>query len=63
MHLHQIIDRKQLDTTHVTERQGSPFTLVCTKTNSSYGLAMKFYKQDLVYLARIQQIMDWHEAL
>ena len=63
MHLHQIIDRKQLDTTHVTERQGSPFTLVCTKTNSSYELAMKFYKQDLVYQARIQQIMDWHEAL
>ncbi len=31
-HLHQTIDRLGLDMTHVTERQGSPQTLVCTKT-------------------------------
>jgi hypothetical protein len=35
-HLHQVIDSRQLDTTHVTERLGRPFTLVCTKTTASY---------------------------
>ena len=37
-HLHQQIDKHRLDLTHVTERQGSPQTLVCTKTQASYEL-------------------------
>jgi predicted 2-oxoglutarate/Fe(II)-dependent dioxygenase YbiX len=35
-HLHRVIDEKKLDTTHVTERRGRPYTLVCTKTIASY---------------------------
>ena len=63
MHLHQLIDRKQLDTTHVTERTGRPYTLVCTKTTASYEAALKIYRQSLNHLASMQQMLDWHEAL
>ena len=35
-HLHGQIEHHGLDLTHVTERQGSPQTLVCTKTRRSY---------------------------
>lgn len=36
-HLHNIIDHGRYDLTHVTERRGRPYTLVCTKTRDSYG--------------------------
>ena len=35
-HLHQIIDGKKLDTTHVTDAKAGPIRLVCTKTQASY---------------------------
>jgi hypothetical protein len=35
-HLHQQIERHGLDMTHVTERQGSPQTLLCTKTRRTF---------------------------
>lgn len=35
-HLHQIIDKENPDLTHVTERKGSPYTLVCTKTRTTW---------------------------
>jgi hypothetical protein len=40
-HLHQIIDRHGCDLTHITDRRGSPQTLVCTKTTASYEAAYK----------------------
>ena len=52
-HLHQIIDGNRCDLTHVTERRGSPFTLVCTKTTASYGAACKIHERDLQNLSRI----------
>ena len=52
-HLHQIIDGNSCDLTHVTERRGSPFTLVCTKTTASYGAACKIHERDLKNLTRI----------
>jgi len=52
-HLHQIIDGNLCDLTHVTERCGSPFTLVCTKTTASYEAACKIHKRDLQNLSRI----------
>ncbi len=52
-HLHQIIDRAHCDCTHVTQRGGSPCTLVCTKTNSSYQAARQVYQRDVKNLARI----------
>jgi hypothetical protein len=39
--LHQTIERLGLDMTHVTERKGSPYTLVLTKTRASYERACK----------------------
>jgi hypothetical protein len=52
-HLHQIIDTNHCDLTHVTERRGSPFTLVCTKTTASYEAACKIHERDLQNLSHI----------
>ena len=46
-HLHQIIDRQQLDIKHVTERRGRPFTLVCTKTRASHKRRLTEYAKDV----------------
>ena len=62
-HLHQIIDRNQLDTTHVTERRGRPYTLVCRKTQGSYERALKAHRVDLVHLAQIERLLDWCAGL
>jgi hypothetical protein len=55
-HLHQVIDRKGLDTTHVTERSGRPFTLVCTKTSATYDRALKAHQVDLDHLAAMRKL-------
>lgn len=62
-HLHQVIDGKKLDTTHVTERSGRPYTLVCTKTKASYERALKAHQVDLDHLAKIRKLLEWHEGL
>jgi hypothetical protein len=62
-HLHQVIEQKKLDTTHVTERRGSPHTLVCTKTTASYQEALKAHKVDLDHLAKMRKLLAWHERL
>lgn len=46
-HLHQIIDRCRLDLTHVTERRGKPYTLVCTKTRASHERRLAEYAEDV----------------
>ena len=46
-HLHQAIDDRGLDIEHVTERRGSPFTLVCTKTRASYRRRLTEYAEDI----------------
>ena len=46
-HLHQIIDRHRLDLEHVTERRGSPYTLVCTKTRASHERRLAEYAGDV----------------
>jgi hypothetical protein len=55
-HLHDVIDGDRCDLTHVTERTGRPYTLVCTKTSASYGRASNIYERDLKSLARIMDI-------
>jgi hypothetical protein len=55
-HLHQQIDKHRLDLTHVTERQGSPQTLVCTKTQASYELRLKQFEIDQKLLADVEAI-------
>jgi hypothetical protein len=46
-HLHETIERYQLDMTHQTERIGSPQTLVCTKTRWTYEKRCQQYAQDI----------------
>ncbi len=57
-HLHQIIDGNGCDLTHVTERRGSPHTLVCTKTIASYEAACRIHERDSKNLARISKLLD-----
>lgn len=52
-HLHRQIQKHRLDMTHVTERRGRPFTLVCTKTRWSYERLCKAYAQRLEALAEL----------
>jgi len=53
-HLHRIIERHRCDLTHVTERRGSPQTLVCTKTTASYKAACQVYERDQQFLSRLE---------
>lgn len=46
-HLHQTIDYYRLDLDHKTERQGSPYTLVCTKNRASYKRRLDEYAEDV----------------
>jgi hypothetical protein len=52
-HLHGIIERAHCDLTHVTDRRGSPQTLVCTKTTASYEAACGIHQRDQENLARL----------
>jgi hypothetical protein len=53
-HLHQQIDRHGCDCTHVTERKGSPQTLVCTKTQNSYERRLKQNEVEKKLLSQLQ---------
>jgi hypothetical protein len=53
-HLHQQIDSHQCDCMHVTERKGSPQTLVCTKTQASYERRKKQFAVDTKLLAELE---------
>jgi hypothetical protein len=57
-HLHGIIDDNKCDLTHVTERRGRPYTLVCTKTNASFQRASQIYKRDTDNLSRIVNLYE-----
>jgi 2OG-Fe(II) oxygenase superfamily len=52
-HLHQQIERHSLDMTHVTDRKGSPQTLVCTKDRRSYLRRCEQYRKDIAALAAL----------
>ena len=52
-HLHQQIERHSLDMTHVTERKGSPQTLVCTKDHRSYQRRCEQYRKDIAALVSL----------
>jgi hypothetical protein len=62
-HLHQIIDRHRCDLTHVTERRGSPQTLVCTKTTASYEAACRVHERDQQFLSRLEALEQQRGAL
>ena len=49
-HLHRVIDGYRLDLDHVTERSGSPYTLVCTKSRAGYRRRLGEYAEDLRWM-------------
>ncbi len=53
LELHRAIQHAGLDMTHLTERHGSPYTLVCTKTRASYERACRQYHSDLADIKRL----------
>jgi hypothetical protein len=57
-HLHRQIDRHRLDMTHVTERTGSPQTLVCTKTRRTYQRRRMEYRQDIAALDVLAELVE-----
>ena len=56
-HLHQQIEKHRCDCTHVSERVGSPQTLVCTKTQASYERRQKQYEVDKNLLAELEALV------
>ena len=62
-HLHEQIERRGLDMTHVTERKGSPQTLVCTKTLQTFERHCARHRQDLVWLADLAGLVTSSTAL
>jgi hypothetical protein len=57
-HLHQQIQRHHLDITHVTERAGSPQTLVCTKTRGAYERQCRRHQTDLEAMAALLRVRN-----
>ena len=55
-HLHQVIDRNRFDMTHVTERVGSPQTLVYTKDRRSFNARMKRYQGEIAAMRELVRL-------
>jgi hypothetical protein len=55
-HLHQIINRHGLDMTHVTERVGSPQTLVCTKDRRTFNARVQEYRSEVASMRALLQL-------
>ncbi len=52
-HLHRQIDHHRLDMSHVTERRGRPYTLVCTKNRASHRRRLEEYATDVECMATL----------
>ncbi|MFN7924901.1 MAG: 2OG-Fe(II) oxygenase [Bryobacteraceae bacterium] len=52
-HLHGVITQYKLDMTHVTERKGSPQTLVCTKDRRTFQTRLQEYQNDLAAMGTL----------
>lgn len=55
-HLHQAIESHRLDMTHVTERVGSPQTLVCTKDRRSFDARVKEYEGEIQAMCKLMSL-------
>lgn len=55
-HLHQVIDRHRLDMTHVTERRGSPQTLICTKDRRTFNSRMQEYRSEIAAMRSLVKL-------
>lgn len=56
-HVEDKIEWAEADLKCTTLRQGSPHTLICTKTIASYELGAKRYLRDLKCLERVEKLM------
>ena len=56
-HLHQQIESCRLDMSHVTERRGRPYTLVCTKDRRSYERRLAEYAGDIETMRSLTRFM------
>lgn len=56
-HLAQTIKAHRLDIEHTTERKGSPYKLVCTKTRTSYEQACRVFEEDVADLAACRLLL------
>ncbi len=54
-HLHRQVESHGLDMTHVTERIGSPQTLVCSKDRRTYQHRCKQYRSDIAALRSLDE--------
>ena len=61
-HLHRQIDTNRLDIDHVTERRGSPYTLVCTKNRASHQRRLKEYAEDVSWMRALIRLAPVGEA-
>jgi hypothetical protein len=57
-HLHRTIEKYGLDMDHVTERTGSPHTLVCTKTRRSYKRRCNQFRNDVTWLKTLEKLVS-----
>ena len=55
-HLHRVIDRQKLDMSHVTERKGRPYTLICTKNRASHERRLKEYAGDVKEMTSLLEL-------
>lgn len=55
-HLEQKIEQHYCDVTHVTDRRGSPQTLVCTKTQASYERRLTQFETDVRLLGELERL-------
>ncbi len=56
-HLREVIDRHHLELDHVTERKGSPYTLVCTKNRASFKRRLREYTEDVQAIGLLQELV------
>ncbi len=61
-HLHRTIDSYRLDLDHVTERRGSPYTLVCTKNRVSHPRRLREYAKDLRRMDSLRECAPHRQA-
>lgn len=54
--LHYLIEKYALDMTHVTERRGRPYTLVCTKTRRRYQERCQQYLGDIKAMQSLTEL-------
>ena len=56
-HVQNAIDQHRLDMTHVTDRVGSPQTLVCTKDRRTFKARMKEYENEMAAMNTLVKLV------